>query len=63
MFKTQFSKVGAYVQQDDVLIDVLTPRELLCFAVKIRLGVWEQDRLEMVVDSVIKRLNLEECAD
>ena len=34
--KGDYAKLGAYVQQDDVLVDVLTPRELLEFACRMR---------------------------
>ena len=34
--KGDYSKLGAYVQQDDILVDMLTPRELLQFACRIR---------------------------
>ena len=31
-----YARLGAYVQQDDILIDVLTPKELFEFACKMR---------------------------
>ena len=34
--KGDYSKLGAYAQQDDVLVEVLTPRELLEFACRMR---------------------------
>lgn len=34
--KGSFSSVGAYVQQDDILCEDLTTKELLTFAAKIR---------------------------
>lgn len=34
--KGDYAKLGAYVQQDDVLVDVLTPKELLEFACRMR---------------------------
>ena len=37
--RQDFSKVGAYVQQDDALMDILTPREIFEFACRIRLGL------------------------
>ena len=33
---SDYAKLGAYVQQDDVLVDVLTPTELLTFACRMR---------------------------
>lgn len=31
-----FGKIGAFVQQDDVLVQMLTPYELLTFAARIK---------------------------
>ena len=62
LFRADFSKVGAYVQQDDVLIDVLTPRELLSFAVRIRLGL-DKAALVQLVNNIIDKLALQDCAD
>jgi len=37
--KQQYSKVGAYVQQQDGLMDIMSPREIFEFACQIRLGL------------------------
>ena len=37
--KDEFSKVGAYVQQVDGLVEVLSAREIFEFACRIRLGL------------------------
>ena len=37
-----FAKLGAYVQQDDVLFDVYTPKELLEFACRMRMSYDEE---------------------
>ena len=31
-----YARLGAYVQQDDILVDVLTPKELFEFACRMR---------------------------
>ena len=33
---TDFGKVGAFVQQDDILVETMTPRESFIFAAKLR---------------------------
>ena len=40
--KGDYAKLGAYVQQDDVLVDVLTPKELLEFACRMRTSYDEE---------------------
>lgn len=57
-----FAKLGAYVQQDDVLVDVLTPRELLEFACRMRTP-YDESTIKLVVDRIIRRLGITECAD
>ena len=32
----QFGKLGAFVMQDDILIETMTPFESFCFAAKLR---------------------------
>ena len=58
--RQQYSKVGAYVQQDDGLMEVLSPREIFQFACRIRLGLSESETEERV-SSTIQRLKLQEC--
>ncbi len=48
-----FAKLGAYVQQDDILVDVLSPRELLQFACKMRTA-YDDVMIEKVVDQIIQ---------
>uniref|UniRef100_A0A7S3CL40 ABC transporter domain-containing protein n=1 Tax=Strombidium rassoulzadegani TaxID=1082188 RepID=A0A7S3CL40_9SPIT len=60
-----FGKFGAFVQQDDILIPTMTPRECFKFALKISnasnsLSVYE---IEVRVKRMISRLRLEGCAD
>ena len=56
----QYSKVGAYVQQDDGLMEVFSPREIFKFACRIRLGLSDEESEERVT-SIIRRLKLEDC--
>jgi len=58
--KQQYSKVGAYVQQQDGLMDIMSPREIFEFACQIRLGLTQQET-EVRVNKVIERLDLESC--
>ena len=60
--RSDYAKLGAYVQQDDVLNSVLSPRELLEFACKIRTD-YDKAKMDRVVNSIINRLGLTECAD
>lgn len=57
-----FAKMGAFVQQDDVLMESLTPRELLTFAARIRTNLGETD-IQNVVQKIIDRLRLTDCQD
>ena len=58
--KGDFSKVGAYVQQDDILCEVQTPREVLEFAARMRTALRE-DEIQKRVACTIMRLGLGEC--
>ncbi len=48
--KGDFAKLGAYVQQDDILVDCLTPRELLVFACRMR-----TDYDDVTIDRVVNQ--------
>lgn len=50
------------MQQDDVLVDVLTPRELLEFACRMRTP-YDENTIKIVVDRIIRRLAITECAN
>lgn len=56
-----FAEFGAYVQQDDVLLDVITVREHLEFAAAMRNN--DEDDIDKVVANLIDRLGLTHCAD
>lgn len=57
-----FGKVAAYVMQDDVLLETLTPYECFKFAANLRLSCSEEEKEEAVV-KVIKALRLQVCKD
>ena len=55
-----FGKVGAYVMQDDVLLETLTPYECLRFSANLRLSGTQQEKDEQVM-KVIADLRLQTC--
>lgn len=57
MQKGDYGKMGAFVQQDDILLAVMTPYELLAFAYKIKSGK-EGKEVHERVEQVISKLNL-----
>ena len=59
---SDYGKVAAFVQQDDVLQATSTVRELLTFAGRIRTNL-EGEALTSRVESVITRFGLGQCAD
>ena len=61
--KDNFGKFGAYCQQDDVLIETMTPRELLRFAAHMKLENMKEYELESAVNDMLIRMKLTGCAD
>lgn len=59
---TDFGKIGAFVQQDDVLIETFTPRESFTFAAKLRTAL-SPDMIDNKVNEIIQKLGLTQCAD
>eukprot|EP00826_Nyctotherus_ovalis_P058006 TRINITY_DN7949_c0_g1_i2.p1 TRINITY_DN7949_c0_g1~~TRINITY_DN7949_c0_g1_i2.p1 ORF type:complete len:192 (-),score=23.46 TRINITY_DN7949_c0_g1_i2:622-1197(-) len=57
-----FGKVAAYVMQDDVLLETLTPYECFKFAANLRLSCSEKEK-EEAVSKVITALRLQVCKD
>ena len=60
--RQEYSKVGAYVQQDDSLMETMSPREVFEFSCRIRLGLSDEEteeRVKFLIDS----LDLGECQD
>lgn len=58
--KNDFGKIAAFVQQDDVLTESLTARELFTFAAKIRLNM-DDKTANKRVDQILERLSLVNC--
>eukprot|EP00826_Nyctotherus_ovalis_P043497 TRINITY_DN4589_c0_g1_i17.p2 TRINITY_DN4589_c0_g1~~TRINITY_DN4589_c0_g1_i17.p2 ORF type:complete len:203 (+),score=44.95 TRINITY_DN4589_c0_g1_i17:184-792(+) len=57
-----FGKIGAYVMQDDVLLETLTPYECLLFSANLRLSGTEEEK-EARVNKVLEDLRLKGCKD
>jgi ABC-type multidrug transport system ATPase subunit len=57
-----FGNIGAYVMQDDVLLETLTPYECLMFSANLRLEGPPEEK-EKRVRKVIADLGLEKCKD
>lgn len=55
-----FGKMGAFVQQDDVLVQTLTPKELLTFAAKMKTNLSEA-LIDARVERILRRLGLQGC--
>lgn len=60
--RNDFGKFGAFVQQDDVLLETFTPEESLRFAAKLRTSLTPR-RIEVKIREIIERLGLKNCKD
>lgn len=60
--RENFGKFAAFVQQDDSLMQSMTPREAFIFAMQIRTN-YKKHIVEIRVEQLIETLGLEECAD
>lgn len=58
--RSLFGKKCAYVMQDDVLLDTLTPYECLCFSANLRLSCSQEEKDKSVL-KVIEYLRLQTC--
>ena len=58
----EFSKLSAYVMQDDILESCMTPSEILLFTAKLKLGLSDQECEKKVVE-LISELHLERAID
>ena len=60
----EYRKQIAYVMQDDAISPTSTPREALTFSASLRLGGGaSKEKIKAMVDSMLKELGLENCAD
>jgi ABC-type multidrug transport system ATPase subunit len=57
-----FGKMGAFVQQDDVLLSTFTPVESFKFAAKLRTSLNDR-QIEVKVRDIVTRLGLKSCKD
>ena len=56
--------VSGFVPQDDVLMEVLSPRESMTFAAKLKLGSRYSDaEIDRIVEQMLNDLGLSACAD
>jgi ABC-type multidrug transport system ATPase subunit len=62
MDSTNFGKIAAYIMQEDILLNTLTPRESLNFAAKIKLKASKHE-INRRVEKLILQFGLEKCAD
>jgi ABC-type multidrug transport system ATPase subunit len=58
--RNDFGSFGAFVQQDDFLLDAFTPEEHLTFAAKLRTTLGKEE-IKIKVDEIIRRLGLNDC--
>jgi len=58
----QLSKMSSYVMQDDILFDVLTPRETLEFAARFRYTLTIEEARQKTI-TLLEDLKLTNCAD
>jgi ABC-type multidrug transport system ATPase subunit len=52
----------AYIMQDDILMDTMTPRESFTFSANMRLRLSAKERLRRI-NGLIEQLGLTECCD
>ena len=59
-----FKKFAAYIMQEDVLMETLTPREILEFSATLRLpkSMSKQEKTK-AVEQILEDLRLQNCAD
>lgn len=58
--QNDFGKFGAFVQQDDVLNEAMTPSETFRFAAKLRTNL-TNDEIELKIEELLERLGLKHC--
>ena len=57
LHNNDFGKFGAFVQQDDILLETFTPEESFRFAAKLRTNLNAYE-IEEKIDDIVKRLSL-----
>ena len=57
LFRNDFGKFGAFVQQDDILLETFTPEESFRFAAKLRTNLNKYE-IEQKIDDIVARLSL-----
>jgi len=57
MNASNFGKICAYVMQEDILMDCLTPRESLIFGAKLKLKA-TNDQIRRRVDNLLRKVKL-----
>ena len=62
LVRDDFGKFAAFVQQDDIMLKSMTPREAFIFAQKIRTNL-DNTLIEIRADQLIDSLGLQACAD
>ena len=60
MKHSQFMRLGSFIEQDDVMFETNTPREVFMYAAKFRTSL-KKEEIEDRVDLLIHRLGLQEC--
>ena len=57
-----FGKICAYIMQDDILLECLTPRESLYFGARLKLKT-DLKNVELRVEELINQFGLKKCAN
>ena len=60
--RSKISKMSSYVMQDDLMFDILTPRETLTLAAKLRYSISEEE-ITNKINTLLEDLKLTNCAD
>jgi len=59
---SSISNIVAFVQQDDILLPTMTPREIFTFAANLRLKLSKEKKAQRV-EQIIQELDIEKCAN
>ena len=58
--RDKFGNIGAFVQQDDILLGTMTPKELFSFSLQMT-STLSSEEVKARVDALIERLRLDSC--